>query len=67
MSDPVTLPLWLLAVVVALAAWTVATRLLLPALRWFVAGRSNVVLDLDAGQIVWLRSVKVREPEGVVS
>jgi glycerol-3-phosphate O-acyltransferase len=45
MNDTVTLPIWLLAVVVSLAAWTVATRLLLPALRWFVAGRSNLVLE----------------------
>ena len=45
MTADVTLPLWALAVVIVLAAWTVATRLLLPALRWFVAGRSNVVLE----------------------
>jgi glycerol-3-phosphate O-acyltransferase len=45
MNDVVTLPLWLVVVVVGLAAWTVATRLLMPALRWFVAGRSNVVLE----------------------
>jgi glycerol-3-phosphate O-acyltransferase len=45
MNDVVTLPLWLVVVVVGLAAWTVATRLLVPALRWFVAGRSNVVLE----------------------
>jgi glycerol-3-phosphate O-acyltransferase len=45
MNDVVTLPLWLVVVVVGLAAWTVATRLLVPALRWFVTGRSNVVLE----------------------
>jgi len=45
MNADVTLPLWAMAIVVALAAWTVATRLILPALRWFVAGRSNVVLE----------------------
>jgi len=45
MNDTVTLPFWVLLVVAALAAWTVATRLLMPALRWFVAGRSNVVLE----------------------
>jgi glycerol-3-phosphate O-acyltransferase len=45
MTGDVTLPFWVLAIVVALAAWTVATRLLLPALRWFFAGRSNVVLE----------------------
>jgi glycerol-3-phosphate O-acyltransferase len=45
MTDPVTLPLWALVVVASLAAWTVWNRLLLPALRWFVAGRSNVVLE----------------------
>ncbi len=45
MTDDVTLPLWLLLVLLALAAWTAAARLLLPALRWFVAGRTNVVLE----------------------
>ncbi len=45
MTDDVTLPLWLLLVILALAAWTAAARLLLPALRWFVAGRVNVVLE----------------------
>ena len=45
MNADVTLPFWALAVVVALAAWTVAVRLILPALRWFVAGRSTVVLE----------------------
>ena len=45
MNADVTLPLWALTIVVALAAWTVAVRLILPALRWFVAGRSNLVLE----------------------
>ena len=45
MNADVTLPLWAMTIVVALAAWTVAVRLILPALRWFVAGRSNVVLE----------------------
>jgi glycerol-3-phosphate O-acyltransferase len=45
MNDPVVLPLWLLLVVLALAAWAAYDKLLLPALRWFVRGRINRVLE----------------------
>ncbi len=45
MNATVALPLWLLFVVLALAAWTAYDKLLIPALRWFVAGRANVVLE----------------------
>ncbi|MGH8702277.1 MAG: 1-acyl-sn-glycerol-3-phosphate acyltransferase [Burkholderiales bacterium] len=45
MNATVALPLWLLIVVLALAAWTAYDKLLMPALRWFVAGRANVVLE----------------------
>lgn len=45
MNAPVVLPLWLLLVVAALAAWAACDKLLLPALRWFVRGRVNRVLE----------------------
>jgi glycerol-3-phosphate O-acyltransferase len=45
MTDAVTVPFWLFVVIGTLAAWAAYDRLLLPALRWFVAGRANSVLD----------------------
>ncbi len=45
MNEPVVLPLWLLLLVLAGAAWTAYDKLLLPALRWFVRGRINRVLE----------------------
>lgn len=41
----VSLPLWLAVVGGALAAWAAYDKLLMPALRWFMAGRTNVVLE----------------------
>ena len=45
MNEPVVLPFWLAFVVVALAAWLVVEKLLLPALRRFGRGRINRVLE----------------------
>jgi len=44
MSDPVALPLWLVAVLVGLAAWAVVFDLALPLLRAFWQRRSNRVI-----------------------
>ena len=44
-NEPVVLPFWLAFVVVALAAWLVVEKLLLPALRRFGRGRINRVLE----------------------
>jgi len=41
----VSVPLWLAVIGGALAAWAAYDKLLMPALRWFVAGRANVVLE----------------------
>jgi len=38
-------PFWLFVVIGALAAWAAFDKLLMPALRWFLAGRTNVVLE----------------------
>ncbi len=45
MTSAVSLPFWLFVVVIALAAWAAYDKLLMPALRWFMAGRTNVVLE----------------------
>jgi glycerol-3-phosphate O-acyltransferase len=41
----VLVPLWLAVFGGALAAWAAYDKLLMPALRWFMAGRTNVVLE----------------------
>ncbi|HEV8632546.1 MAG TPA: 1-acyl-sn-glycerol-3-phosphate acyltransferase [Thermoanaerobaculia bacterium] len=45
MSHQVTLPLWLLLLLVLLAAWAALYRLLLPSVRWFWRSRANRVLE----------------------
>ena len=45
MNETVALPLWLAVVVLALATWAAVDKLLMPALRRFVRGRANVVLE----------------------
>jgi glycerol-3-phosphate O-acyltransferase len=45
MTSAVLLPFWLFVVIAALALWAAYDKLLMPALRWFVAGRANSVLD----------------------
>ena len=45
MSTKVTLPLWLVVVVLGLALWAAIDRLLLPSARWLVRRRVNRVLD----------------------
>lgn len=41
----VSVPLWLAVFAGALAVWATYDKLLMPALRWFLAGRTNVVLE----------------------
>ncbi len=41
MTDPVTLPFWLLLLLALLAVWAVISRLLLPSVRWFFGRRVN--------------------------
>jgi glycerol-3-phosphate O-acyltransferase len=43
--DSVSIPMWLAVPLGVLAAWAAYDKLLMPALRWFVAGRANVVLE----------------------
>jgi glycerol-3-phosphate O-acyltransferase len=44
-SDPVTLPVWVVTVLALLAALAAVDRLFLPGARWFLRRRVNVVLD----------------------
>jgi glycerol-3-phosphate O-acyltransferase len=45
MSSTVTLPLWLLVLVLLLALWAALERLLIPSVRWFLRRRVNRVLE----------------------
>ena len=45
MGNAVVLPFWLFIAIGLLAAWAAYDKLLMPALRWFLAGRTNVVLE----------------------
>ena len=45
MHDTVALPLWLVVVLVLLAAWAALDRLLLPSVRWVLRRRVNRVLE----------------------
>ena len=45
MNRLVSLPLWLLLLVLALALWAALDRLLLPSVRWFLRSRANRVLE----------------------
>jgi len=41
----IVLPLWLFVLIVALAAWALLERLLVPSVRWLLRSRTNKVLD----------------------
>ena len=45
MTTAVAVPFWLFLVLAALAVWAAYDKLLLPAVRWFVANRANLVID----------------------
>jgi glycerol-3-phosphate O-acyltransferase len=45
MTQAVTLPAWLLAILVLFAAWAVLDRLLLPSVRWYFRRRVNRVIE----------------------
>src|ERR1051326_2925561 len=44
-SSTVTLPTWLVAILAALALWSVLERLLLPSVRWLLRRRINRAID----------------------
>lgn len=45
MTQSVTLPAWVLVILVLFAAWAVLDRLLLPGVRWYFRRRINRVID----------------------
>ena len=45
MGEPVPVPLWLFVALVAVAAWSLLDRLLIPSGRWFVRRRLNRLID----------------------
>jgi glycerol-3-phosphate O-acyltransferase len=45
MTRTVAIPLWLLALMLAVVAWAALDRLLLPSVRWFLRSRANRVLE----------------------
>jgi glycerol-3-phosphate O-acyltransferase len=45
MGSTLAVPLWLALPVGLLAAWAAYDKLLMPAIRWFVAGQANRVID----------------------
>ena len=45
MGAPITLPLWLVALLITLALWSTLTVILLPSARWFLRRRVNRVLE----------------------
>ena len=45
MTDTVAVPVWILGVILLLALWVVAERLLVPGVRWFFRRRVNRVIE----------------------
>ncbi len=45
MGSTIAVPLWIALPLGLLAAWAIVDKLLLPAIRWFVAGQANRVID----------------------
>jgi glycerol-3-phosphate O-acyltransferase len=45
MTEAVSVPFWLFALLAALSLWAAYEKLLVPAVRWFVANRANLVID----------------------
>ena len=45
MTRLVSLPFWLVALLVLLAAWAALDRLLMPGVRWYLRRRVNRVID----------------------
>ncbi|MBI4912399.1 MAG: 1-acyl-sn-glycerol-3-phosphate acyltransferase [Acidobacteria bacterium] len=60
MGAPVTLPLWLVVLLVALAAWALLALVLAPGVRWFLRRRLNkVITQVNARLHVGLPTFKL--------
>ncbi|MGD9272528.1 MAG: hypothetical protein PVH08_15750, partial [Syntrophobacterales bacterium] len=45
MTSQVTLPIWIFLLLLAITAWAVLDRVMIPSVRWFLRRRINRVLD----------------------
>jgi glycerol-3-phosphate O-acyltransferase len=43
--EPIAIPWWLFATLIVLSAWSLADRLLIPSVRWYLRRRVNRVID----------------------
>ncbi len=67
MGSTITLPLWLAALVGALAAWAAVERLLLPAARWLLRLRVDRALDeLDRRLLIRLQPFKLTKRQVLI-
>ncbi len=67
MNDPVTLPLWQLLSLVALAGWATLTVFLLPSARWFLRRRVHRVLErVDRGLHIRIQPFKLTKRQVLI-
>ena len=67
MTEPVALPFWLFALLLALAGWSVLVLLLAPSMRWFLRRRINRMIGkLNATLTVQLPSFKLTRRQTLI-
>ena len=67
MPSTVTLPLWLVAILAALALWAVLDRLLLPSVRWLLRRRINRAIDeLNTRLKLRIQPLKLAKREALI-
>jgi glycerol-3-phosphate O-acyltransferase len=67
MPETVTLPLWLAALLVLLAAWAALDRLLRPGVRWFLRRRvERVLADVDRRLLIRIQPFKLAKRRALV-
>ena len=67
MSSTVTLPVWLVAIVAALALWSVLDRLLIPSVRWLLRRRINRAIDeLNTRLKLRIQPLKLAKREALI-
>jgi len=63
----VTLPLWLVAILAALALWSVLDRLLIPSVRWLLRRRINCAIDeLNTQLKLRIQPLKLAKREALI-
>lgn len=67
MASTVTLPVWLAAIVAALALWSVLDRLLIPSVRWLLRRRINRAIDeLNTRLKLRIQPLKLAKREALI-